>query len=75
MFISKKKFDEAIKKASCEAEERCWRHYDEDMLRREREAAMRKFDDRLRKVEEKCGLVEPTVNCPCGMTVPSPTYR
>lgn len=75
MFISKRAFNEAINKAVRETEEKAWRAYDEDMLRRQREDIWIKFENRLQKVEECCGLVEPKATCPCGMTVPTPKYR
>lgn len=72
MFITKRAFNEAIQKAVRETEERAWRAYDLDQTRRYEQERLEKIEDRLRKVEVKCGLVEPKINCPCGMTV-SPT--
>ena len=72
MFISKRAFNEAINKAVRETEEKCWLAYDKDRAQRYENERMEKIDERLRKVEVKCGLVEPKINCPCGMAV-SPT--
>ena len=69
MFISKKAFNEAINKAVRETEEKAWRAYDEDRTRRYEAERWEKFDDRLRKVEEHCGLVKTATVCPCGVTV------
>lgn len=71
MFISKRGFNEAIKKAVSEAEEKCWRAFEEERKYRYSNERNDEIERRLRKVEEKCGLVEPVTTCPCGMVVPN----
>ena len=73
MFISKREFNEAIRKAVCEAEEKCWRAFEEERKHRYSNERNDEIERRLRKVEEKCGLVEPVTTYPCGMVVPKPT--
>ena len=70
MFISRRAFNEAIRAAVREAEEKCWRVFEEERKTRYSNGRMEEFEDRLRKVEEKCGLVEPVTKCPCGMVFP-----
>jgi hypothetical protein len=69
MFISKRKFDEAIRKAQSEVEEKLWKIHDEEWKRRYEGERMEKFDERLRRVEEACGLVKTEKVCPCGVTI------
>ena len=71
MFISKRAFKAAIDNAIRETEEKCWKSYDMDMTRRYEGERFEKMNERLRKVEEACGLVTPTVTCPCGVTIHS----
>lgn len=72
MFISKREFKEAIQKAVREAEDKCWRAFEEERKCRYSDERNDGIERRLRKVEEKCGLVEPVTMCPCGMVVSKP---
>lgn len=69
MFITKKAFNEAINKAVSEAERNLWRIHEDEIRRRCEYEREEKFEARLRKVEEACGLVEPTTKCPCGVVI------
>lgn len=66
MFISKRAYNEAIDRASREAEKKVWEMYERDMRMRDERERVEKFEVRLRRVEEACGLVETETACPCG---------
>ena len=70
MFITKRAFNEAVNKAIRETEEKCWKSYDKDMMRRYQDERLEKMDERLRKVEEASGLIKPATVCPCGVVYP-----
>lgn len=69
MFISKRAFDEAINKAVDETERKMWKMHEDEIRRRCEYDREEKFEARLRKIEEACGLVEPTTKCPCGVVL------
>lgn len=73
MFISKRAFNEAINKAVDETERKLWKMHEDEIRRRCEYDREEKFEARLRKIEEACGLVEHTAKCPCGMVVQKTT--
>ena len=65
MFITKRAFNKAIDEATKNAEERAWRHWDEERKQIYEGERFEKLNERLRKVEECCGLVKSIKVCPC----------